>query len=72
MRYVIASKEEAEKAHIPTIGHLTKDGLVILNEKEVESCSLLEGNLIERAKAISGDVYDYISAMQIINEGGWK
>jgi hypothetical protein len=72
MMYVIASKDEAEKAHIRTSGHRVKDGKVILNEKEVNVCSTLSGSLEERAAQLGGEVYTYESAMQVINEGGWK
>jgi hypothetical protein len=45
---------------------------VMLNEKEVTACSLLSGDISERASQIGGKVYEYVSAMQIINEGGWQ
>jgi hypothetical protein len=45
---------------------------VILNEKEVNVCSTLSGSLEERAAQLGGEVYTYESAMQVINEGGWK
>jgi hypothetical protein len=72
MRYIIANKKQAENVHISLIGHLVKGDEVMLNEKEVTACSLLSGDISERASQIGGKVYEYVSAMQIINEGGWQ
>jgi hypothetical protein len=72
MRYVTADRDKAYKAHISLVGHLTKEDKVLLNEKEVTTCSLLEGSLEERAQQLDGEVMEYIDAMSLINEGGWK
>jgi hypothetical protein len=72
MRYVTADRDKAYKAHISLIGHLSKGDEVLLNEKEVTVCSVLEGTLEERAAQLGGEVLEYIDAMSLINEGGWQ
>jgi hypothetical protein len=72
MRYTIAEEEKARKVHITLTGHIGKEGKVVLNEKELTSCSLLTGDLTERASQLGGEILEYTECMLIINEGGWN
>ena len=72
MRYVIANKEKAMDVGVLLMGHLTKEDLIILNEKDVVCLSSLTGGLDERLPAIDGTIYTNTSINQIISEGGWE
>jgi hypothetical protein len=72
MEYVIAQIDITEKFALQTAGHLKKDGLILLNEKEVEMCPQLSGDLAERSSQLKGMVVSRNEAMLLIKEGGWK
>ena len=59
-------------AGVLLMGHLTKENLIILNEKEVVCLSSLTGGLDERLPALDGIVYTNTRINQIISAGGWE
>lgn len=72
MNYIIVDTAKATKHGFRTIGHRTKGGTVLLNERELMNCPTLQGSLDERAAAVEGKVLTETSAMAEINGGGWK
>ncbi len=72
MNYIIVDTATAMRHGFKAIGHRTKGGKVLLNERELMNCQTLQGALGERAAAVDGKVLTETSAMAEINGGGWK
>lgn len=71
MRYVIAKSKTVRCAGLNEGGHRTKEGLIIINEKEVMNNDFLEGNFEDRVQVLGGTIYTNVEINNIINEGGW-
>lgn len=71
MRYVIASRAQAADKGIDLTCHKMNDRIVILNEKELETCPLLSSypTLEEKAAAIDGTVHSFQSIQQQLKNG---
>lgn len=72
MRYVIAKTKTVTNAGISDSGHRTKDGLIIINEKEIMNSDFLEGDFESRIKILEGVICTNGEINNIINEGGWN
>lgn len=72
MKYVIADAGLALEHGFRAIGHKTKAGLIILNEREVMIKPSLSGTLDERAAQINGKAMTAAEVDNETNNGGWK
>ncbi len=72
MRYIIANKAKAADMGIILLGHLMKGSSIILNEKEVMSLPVLDGELEDRIMSLDGIIHTNTRINQIISEGGWE
>lgn len=72
MKYIVADIDKASDIGIELKGHLINGRLIIFNEKELLTVSCIDGDLNERADAISGVIYTNTEINQLINKGGWK
>lgn len=70
MRYIIANKARAAVFGISADGHRTKNGRVILNEKELNS---VPGSTVaEKARAVEGTSYTASNLKKVLREEGWN
>jgi hypothetical protein len=65
MKYIITNIDKAIEIGINPVGHLKKDGSIILNQNEILNNPHLEGNLDSRVKALGAKIYtqQYIKRM---------
>lgn len=56
MRYIIADTETASRFGFAGPGYPTNNGLTCINEKDILSSPMLEGNLQQRDEAIGGRI----------------
>lgn len=71
MKYIVVEKRKAKDAGLSLIGHLTKDGRIIINEKEVDNLRI-NGSINEKIAYLEGEVYSTIEMKKEIKQGGWK
>lgn len=71
MKYIVASRKQAEALYMNLAGHRMNDTVVILNEKEVMNCKRLAAlpTLEEKAIKLTGNIYTSSELKKLINEG---
>lgn len=67
MLYILADTNTAKRYGFSMLGRKYAYGRVILNQREVQSCSKLMGTLKERAEALCGDIKNHHELSEIIN-----
>lgn len=71
MRYAIIKIERAESIGISPEYHFKKDGMIVVNEKEIEYSKATGSTFEEKIASIEGDIRSKTSIKKEI-KNGWK
>ena len=71
MRYAIITIERAESIGISSENHFKKDGMMIVNEKEIEYSEAVGSTFEEKISSLGGSLKTRISIKKEL-KNGWK
>ena len=71
MRYAVVKIERAESFGISSKNHFKKEGVMIVNEREIEYSKAVGNNFEEKVASIGGDIRSKTSIKKEI-KNGWK
>lgn len=71
MRYAIIQIEKARSIGIVSVNHFKKDGMMIVNEKEIEYSEAVGSTFEEKISSLGGSIKSRITIKKEI-KNGWK
>lgn len=71
MRYATITIERAESIGISSENHFKKDGMMIVNEKEIEYSETIGSTFEEKISSLGGSIKSRITIKKEI-KNGWK